>query len=309
MSLHVCFVCSYNRGRSVMAAAMFAHQLQQRGLGDSVRVSSAGTCITCADHGPADELAYVVLHRHGYPVPVQHRTSLLTPDRLDADLIVALGREHVDLLQKCGVKDERLRWVDVRNPFRLAHFEDAYTRIEAAMPALLAWVEERCPVWWRWWKLTPDGVLASPIGGYRWETADYTAFCPHPAKGACECGVYAFTSARDCYAHIEATGRFAPDLLARPEWAGVVLGVVELSADAFLAKAGLSATRRGVPRRGDPVRSASPEWLASSARIVRLCSTGNQALDAQLAQRYRVPVVSASSVLSSTSDRLRAAVE
>ena len=39
--LHVSFVCTYNRARSVMAAAMFTHQLQQRGA--VVRVSSAGT--------------------------------------------------------------------------------------------------------------------------------------------------------------------------------------------------------------------------------------------------------------------------
>ncbi|MCV7245887.1 hypothetical protein H7J83_24725 [Mycobacterium mantenii] len=273
-----------------MAAAMFKHELRQRGLGDVVRVSSAGTCITCADHGPADERAFWVLHRHGYRVPLGHRTQLLNADRLNADLVVAFGAEHVDLLRKWGVDDDRIRCLHAKNPHTLRQFEDAYGRIEAAMPALLAWVEQRRPVWWRWWKLTPDGVLASPIGGYRWETADYKAFCPHPIKGSCSCGVYAFTSAADCHAHIDATGRFAPDLLAPSECAGVVLGRVQLSADAYLAKAGLSVTRRGVPRRGDPVRSASPEWLASGARIMRLRSTGDQALDDRLAQRYGVPV-------------------
>lgn len=214
-------LCSFNRGRSVMAAAMFKHELRQRGLGDVVRVSSAGTCITCADHGPADERAFWVLHRHGYRVPLGHRTQLLNADRLNADLVVAFGAEHVDLLRKWGVDDDRIRCLHAKNPHTLRQFEDAYGRIEAAMPALLAWVEQRRPVWWRWWKLTPDGVLASPIGGYRWETADYKAFCPHPIKGSCSCGVYAFTSAADCHAHIDATGRFAPDLLARlsaPAW-------------------------------------------------------------------------------------------
>ena len=41
--LHVAFVCSFNRARSVMAAALFAEQLRERGLGNVVAVSSAGT--------------------------------------------------------------------------------------------------------------------------------------------------------------------------------------------------------------------------------------------------------------------------
>lgn len=164
------FVCSYNRGRSVMAAAMFAHQLQQRGLGDVVRVSSAGTSLTCADAGPADERAYWVLHQHGYPVLRAHRTQLLNADRLNADLIVALGYEHVGLLRKWGVKAERLRYVEVANPWLLAHFEAAYVRIEAAMPALHAWVKEHIgstqlgtTIGWRFWLVRPGtDLLLSP---------------------------------------------------------------------------------------------------------------------------------------------------
>lgn len=38
--LHVTFVCMYNLARSVMAAAMFAHQIQQRGIDSVVRVGS-----------------------------------------------------------------------------------------------------------------------------------------------------------------------------------------------------------------------------------------------------------------------------
>ena len=38
--LHVAFVCSFNRARSVMAAVLFAEQLRELGLGDLVQVST-----------------------------------------------------------------------------------------------------------------------------------------------------------------------------------------------------------------------------------------------------------------------------
>ena len=41
--LHVTFVCTGNICRSPMAEKMFADQIRQRGLGDAVRVTSAGT--------------------------------------------------------------------------------------------------------------------------------------------------------------------------------------------------------------------------------------------------------------------------
>ena len=41
--LHITFVCTGNICRSPMAEKMFAHQITERGLDDSVRVTSAGT--------------------------------------------------------------------------------------------------------------------------------------------------------------------------------------------------------------------------------------------------------------------------
>lgn len=129
--------------------------------------------------------------------------------------------------------------------------------------------------WWRW-KITPDGVLASPIGEYCWETRDYEAFCRHTPPTRCWCGIYGFTSQGACYRHIRAPRMFAPALLDLAECGGVVLGLVRLSDDAFLAKSG-------------PPMPASPEWKASAARITRLC-TDDARLCEPLAARYGVPV-------------------
>jgi protein-tyrosine phosphatase len=152
--LHVTFVCTGNICRSPMAEKMFADQLQRRGLGDAVRVTSAGTgnwhVGSCAD-----DRATRVLHAHGYPTA--HCAAQLNDDHLAADLVVALGRNHVRMLRQLGVEDDRIRMLrsfdprsgahalDVEDPYYGDHddFEDVFTVIEAALPGLHAWVDER----------------------------------------------------------------------------------------------------------------------------------------------------------------------
>jgi protein-tyrosine-phosphatase len=137
----VCFLCRFNRARSVMAATMFAEQLRRCGRGDLVKVSSAGTA-ACVG-GAADERIHAVLVGHGYPAPATHRATQLGDEHLGADLVVALGYEHVSVLQQRGVDADRIRYVEVRNPCFGADFEVAFDRIEAAMPALHTLVDEQ----------------------------------------------------------------------------------------------------------------------------------------------------------------------
>jgi protein-tyrosine-phosphatase len=113
-ALHISFVCRFNRARSPMAAAVFAEQLRRRGLGDVVRISSAGTYPSLG--GGVDPRAAQLLLGHGYPVRATHRATQLGNDHLGADLVVALGYEHVGLLQRRGDADERIRYVEVRIP-------------------------------------------------------------------------------------------------------------------------------------------------------------------------------------------------
>ncbi|MHA7650635.1 low molecular weight protein-tyrosine-phosphatase [Mycobacterium sp. ML4] len=152
--LHVTFVCSGNICRSPMAEKMFAHQISERGLGEVVRVTSAGTGNWHAGEG-ADVRAERVLRDHGYPTA--HRAAQLNDDHLSADLVVALGRNHQRLLRQLGVEDSRLRMLrsfdprsgahtpDVEDPYYGDHsdFETAFVVIDAALPGLHAWVDER----------------------------------------------------------------------------------------------------------------------------------------------------------------------
>ncbi|MEE6177832.1 low molecular weight protein-tyrosine-phosphatase [Mycobacterium sp. 050134] len=152
--LHVTFVCTGNICRSVIAEKMFADQLRRRGLGDVVRVTSAGTgnwhVGSCAD-----ERAARVLQAHGYAA--DHRATQVDDDHLAADLVVALARNHLRMLQHLGVEQDRIRMLRSFDPRSGAHaadvddpyygddrdFEQAFTVIEAALPGLHEWVDAR----------------------------------------------------------------------------------------------------------------------------------------------------------------------
>ncbi len=152
--VHVTFVCTGNICRSPMAEKMFAHQIAERGLADVVRVTSAGTGGWHAGDG-ADKRAVRVLTQRGYPA--QHRAAKVCDDHLSADLVVALDRDHFRMLTDLGVQPERLRMLrsfdprseahprDVDDPYYGDHadFAETFAVIDAALPGLHAWVDER----------------------------------------------------------------------------------------------------------------------------------------------------------------------
>jgi protein-tyrosine phosphatase len=152
--LHVTFVCTGNICRSVMAEKMFADQLQRRGLGEAVRVTSAGTGDWHVGNC-ADERAERVLRDHGFPT--DHRAAQVGADHLAADLMVAMSRNHLRMLRQLGVDDHRVRMLrsfdprsgahtpDVEDPYYgdRADFEAVFAVIEAALPGLHDWVDER----------------------------------------------------------------------------------------------------------------------------------------------------------------------
>lgn len=215
--MHVAFVCTYNRARSVMAATMFEQGLRERGLHKVIRVTSAGTS-RCAGE-PADSRARRVLLDHGYPDPVMHRATQFDDEDLAADLVVVMTGQHSWDLQRRGVDPARVRLlrsfdprstghVDVGNPCFRADFDRAFGSIEAAMPGLLDWfgrppraLQSAVAYGWRFWIARPDeDVLRSPYYGLGevppWPAAEMRATCrlrkghETPVSG-CACGVYA----------------------------------------------------------------------------------------------------------------------
>jgi protein-tyrosine phosphatase len=136
-----------------MAEKMFAHQIADRGLSDAVRVTSAGTGGWHAGD-PADTRAIHVLREHGYPTA--HCAAQVGSDHMSADLVVALGRNHVRMLRELGVAPDKIRMLRSFDPRSAAHaldvedpyygnnddFEDVYSVIEAALPGLHEWVDQ-----------------------------------------------------------------------------------------------------------------------------------------------------------------------
>lgn len=152
--VHVTFVCSGNICRSPMAEKMFAHQIADRGLSDVVRVTSAGTGGWHAGSG-ADDRAVAVLAERGYPTG--HCAAQVCDEHLSADLVIALGRNHLRILTELGVEPDRVRMLrsfdprsgahvpDVEDPYYgdLADFVEAFEVIEASLPGLHDWVDKQ----------------------------------------------------------------------------------------------------------------------------------------------------------------------
>jgi protein-tyrosine phosphatase len=150
--VHVCFVCSGNICRSPMAALVFTEHLDREGLGDKVRVTSAGIGGWHVGD-PADRRAARTLADAGYPTG--HVAAQVGPEHLDADLLVAMDAGHHEALVDL-VGQERVRMfrsfdpnargdLDVPDPYYGDGdgFTTVLAMVEAATPGLLDWVRAR----------------------------------------------------------------------------------------------------------------------------------------------------------------------
>jgi protein-tyrosine phosphatase len=148
---HITFVCTGNICRSPIAEKVFAHEVEQAGLADRVRVTSAGTGDWHVG-GPADDRAAALLVEHGYVDT--HVARQVDDELLDADLIVALDTEHLRDLRRLAPDPARVRLLRSFDPAAPPHagvpdpyyggpegFTDVLTMIRAATPGLLEHVK------------------------------------------------------------------------------------------------------------------------------------------------------------------------
>lgn len=151
--MHVSFICTGNICRSPIAAAVFRSYVEDAGIADKVKVTSAGTGSWHVGE-PCDQRAAAVLRANDYAV--DHVASRIHDEHLNADLLLAADAGHLDVLIGLGVPPERARLLrsfdpdalldaEVPDPYYGADggFDEVLAMIEAAMPRLVDWVRER----------------------------------------------------------------------------------------------------------------------------------------------------------------------
>jgi protein-tyrosine phosphatase len=150
---HIVFVCSGNICRSPMAELVFQAGLDDSGLTDVVRVSSAGTG-GWHEGEPADKRARATLKAHGYPTA--HVASEVSDEDLGADLLLAADAGHAEFLRARVDDPAKVRLLrsfdpsapddaEVPDPYYGGDdgFEDVLGMIERSVPGLLDWVRSR----------------------------------------------------------------------------------------------------------------------------------------------------------------------
>ncbi|OXN00745.1 low molecular weight protein-tyrosine-phosphatase [Bifidobacterium vansinderenii] len=88
-------VCTGNICRSPMAEIILRHFVEERGLGDRVRVMSSG--VSSEEHGnPIDPRAQKVLRERGYAVDPHHFAHRITRDEIEeSDLFLPMTASHM----------------------------------------------------------------------------------------------------------------------------------------------------------------------------------------------------------------------
>jgi protein-tyrosine phosphatase len=148
--LQIVVVCSGNICRSPMAELVLQAELDDAGLGDVVRLSSAGTG-GWHEGEPADKRARATLKAHGYPT--KHVASEVSEEDLEADLLLAADQGHAEFLRARVDDPAKVRLLrsfdpsapdgaEVPDPYYGGDdgFEDVLGMIERAVPGLLDWV-------------------------------------------------------------------------------------------------------------------------------------------------------------------------
>ena len=148
--MKVLFVCTGNICRSPTAAAVFADLVRRAGLEGDIEVESAGTHDYHVGQ-PPDERAQAHARLRGYDMSGLRARQLRRRDFAGSDLIVAMDRGHLALLERHCPEEQRVKLRlfvpgrDVPDPYYGGPdgFDRVLDLVEAGCLALLQGLREK----------------------------------------------------------------------------------------------------------------------------------------------------------------------
>lgn len=155
-SVRVLFVCLGNICRSPLAEGVFRHLVHERGLGDRVRIDSAGTGAWHVGEGP-DRRSVAVAREHGIELEGQQARQVTKVDFQTFDLVIAMDRENLQNLRGLPGDDqadlhllrefdpEAVEDLEVPDPYYGGPngFDHVYELVRRSCEVLLDEVEDR----------------------------------------------------------------------------------------------------------------------------------------------------------------------
>ena len=145
----VLVVCTGNICRSPTGEGVLRHLAAQRGLGDSVRVASAGTHDYHVGQCP-DPRTVKHAKRRGYDLSAQ-RAQQLSPEHFhEFDYILAMDRGHLRIIRGMAPKDAKARvgmFLEASARWKGEDVPDPYYAGVEAFEQVLDMVEEAAARW------------------------------------------------------------------------------------------------------------------------------------------------------------------
>ena len=146
MMTNVLFVCMGNICRSPSAEGVFRHMVNEAGLGEVVRIDSAGTHNFHVGEAP-DARAVAAARKRGYEITRTAARQVSAEDFREFDLILAMDWENLSALQQqCPKPHQHKLMLMMRfaNEFEEATVPDPYYGGPEGFSKVIDYLEDAC---------------------------------------------------------------------------------------------------------------------------------------------------------------------